>query len=48
MNAKTNKHIMERFTSEFLPTGDVGLAEEFLSPDIVIHFGGQQQHGRDA
>jgi len=39
---------MKRFTSEFLPTGDVGLAEEFLSRDIVIHFGGQQQHGRDA
>ena len=39
---------MERFTSEFMPTGDDGLAEEFLSPDIVMHFGGQQQHGRDA
>jgi len=44
----SNKHIMERFASEFLPTGDVGLAEEFLSPDIVLRFGGQQQQGRDA
>jgi steroid delta-isomerase-like uncharacterized protein len=48
MTAESNKRIMERFTSEFLPTGNVGLAEEFLSPDIVLHFGGQQQHGRNA
>jgi steroid delta-isomerase-like uncharacterized protein len=45
---ESNKHIMERFAGEFLPTGDVGMAEEFLSPDIVMHFAGQQQHGRDA
>jgi SnoaL-like domain len=38
---------MERFTSEFLTTGDASLAEEFLSPDIVLHFAGQQQRGRD-
>ena len=31
MTAKSNKRIMERFTSEFLPTGDVTLAEAFLS-----------------
>jgi len=48
VTAKSNKRIMERFTSEFLPTGNVSLAEEFLSPDIVMHFGGEQQHGRDA
>jgi steroid delta-isomerase-like uncharacterized protein len=48
MTRESNKRIMERFTSEFLPTGNVGLAEEFLSPDIVMHFGGQQQQGRDA
>jgi len=34
----SSKHIVERFTSEFLPTGDVALAEEFLSPDVVMHF----------
>ena len=47
MTAETNKHIMERFTSEFLTTGDAALAEEFLSPDIVLHFAGHQQRGRD-
>jgi steroid delta-isomerase-like uncharacterized protein len=48
VTAESNKRIMERFTSEFLPTGNVALADEFLSPDIVMHFGGQEQHGRDA
>jgi steroid delta-isomerase-like uncharacterized protein len=38
---------MERFTGEFLTTGDASLAEEFLSPDVVLHFAGQQQRGRD-
>ncbi len=46
MTAETNTLIMERFTSEFLTTGDAALAEEFLSPDIVLHFAGQQQRGR--
>jgi steroid delta-isomerase-like uncharacterized protein len=48
VTAESNKRIMERFSSEFLPTGNIGLAEEFLSSDIVMHFGGQQQQGRDA
>jgi steroid delta-isomerase-like uncharacterized protein len=47
MTAETNTIIMERFTSEFLTTGDAALAEEFLSPDVVLHFAGQQQRGRD-
>ena len=47
MTAETSTLIMERFTSEFLTTGDAALAEEFLSPDIVLHFAGQQQRGRD-
>jgi steroid delta-isomerase-like uncharacterized protein len=47
MTADTNTLIMERFTSEFLTSGDAALAEEFLSPDIVLHFAGQQQRGRD-
>jgi steroid delta-isomerase-like uncharacterized protein len=46
MTAETSTLIMERFTSEFLTTGDAALAEEFLSPDIVLHFAGQQQRGR--
>ena len=45
---ESNKLIMERFTSEFLTTGDAALAEEFISPDIVMYFAGQQQRGRDA
>jgi steroid delta-isomerase-like uncharacterized protein len=36
-----NRRIMERYTSEFLTTGDVALAEEFVSPDIVMHYPGQ-------
>ncbi|KPI04532.1 protein of unknown function DUF1486 [Actinobacteria bacterium OK006] len=42
-----NKRIMERFTSEFLPTGDPALARKFIVPDIVMHFGGRTQQGRD-
>ncbi|MFF7601662.1 ester cyclase [Streptomyces mirabilis] len=45
--ARVNKRIMERFTSEFLPTGDPVLARKFISPDIVMHFGGRTQRGRD-
>jgi predicted ester cyclase len=48
VTTESTKHIMERFTREFLTTGDAALAEEFISPDIVMHFGGQQQQGRDA
>jgi len=44
---EVNERIMERFTREFLPTGDAALAEEFISPDIVMHFAGQEQRGRD-
>jgi steroid delta-isomerase-like uncharacterized protein len=46
--AERNGRTMERFIGEFLPTGDVALAEEFISPDIVMHFAGQKQRGRDA
>ncbi|MDT2006755.1 ester cyclase [Rhodococcus opacus] len=46
--AAANKHIMERFTSEFLPAGDPTLAEEFIDPNIVMFFGGPQQQGRDS
>jgi steroid delta-isomerase-like uncharacterized protein len=47
VSAESNKRIMERFTSEFLTTGDAAMAEEFLSPDVVLNFAGQQQRGRD-
>ncbi len=40
MTAESNKHIMERFTHEFLPTGDAALGEQFISRDIVLHFAG--------
>lgn len=46
--AQLNKRVMQRFTSEFLPTGDPVLARKFISPDIVMHFGGRTQQGRDA
>ncbi|PUB32000.1 steroid delta-isomerase-like uncharacterized protein [Promicromonospora sp. AC04] len=45
--AQENKRIMERFTSEFLTTGDPALAEELVSEDIVMHFAGTTQQGRD-
>jgi steroid delta-isomerase-like uncharacterized protein len=48
MSTEANKRMMERFTGEFLPTGDATLAEQFISPDIVMHFAGRQQRGRDA
>jgi steroid delta-isomerase-like uncharacterized protein len=39
---------MERYTSEFLTTSDIALSEEFVSPDIVMHYPGQPvQQGRD-
>jgi steroid delta-isomerase-like uncharacterized protein len=47
LTAESNKRIMERWTTEFLPHGDATLAEEFISPDIVMNFAGQQQQGRD-
>lgn len=40
---ESNRHIMERFTREFLPTGDAALAEEFVSPDIVMYYPGQPE-----
>jgi steroid delta-isomerase-like uncharacterized protein len=48
VTVESNKRIMERFTREFLTTGDAVLAEEIISLDIVMHFAGQQQRGRDA
>jgi steroid delta-isomerase-like uncharacterized protein len=48
MTERSNKHIMERFTQEFLTTGDAALVEEFISPDIVLHFAGQELRGRDS
>lgn len=48
MTERSNKQIMERFTQEFLTTGDALLAEEFISPDIVLRFAGQEQRGRDS
>ncbi|MEU0644425.1 ester cyclase [Streptomyces umbrinus] len=45
--AQANKRIMQRFTSEFLPTGDPALARKFISPGIVMHFAGTTQQGRD-
>ncbi len=45
--AQLNKRIMQRFTSEFLPTGDPAPARKLISPDIVMHFGGRTQQGRD-
>ena len=45
---ESNRDIMERYTREFLPTGDAALAEEFVSPDIVMYYPGQpQQRGLD-
>jgi steroid delta-isomerase-like uncharacterized protein len=40
---ESNRHIMERYTREFLSTGDAALAEEFVSPDIVMYYPGQPE-----
>ncbi|MDQ1042616.1 ester cyclase [Streptomyces sp. V4I2] len=45
--AQVNKRIMERYTSEYLPGRDPALASRFVSPDIVVHSGGQTWQGRD-
>lgn len=45
--AQLNKRIMERCTSEYLPGRDPPLASTFVSPDIVVHSGGQTWQGRD-
>jgi steroid delta-isomerase-like uncharacterized protein len=48
MMVESNRHIMERYTREFLPAGDAALAEEFVSPDIVMYYPGQpEQRGLD-
>ena len=45
---ESNRHILERFTREFLPAGDAALAEELVSPDIVMYYPGQpEQRGLD-
>ncbi|MFH9002055.1 ester cyclase [Streptomyces afghaniensis] len=44
--ARMNKRIMERYTSEYLPGRDPALASKFVSPDIVVHSGGQMWQGR--
>jgi predicted ester cyclase len=45
---ESNRNIMERYTREFLPTGNAALAEEFVSPDIVMCYPGQpEQRGLD-
>jgi steroid delta-isomerase-like uncharacterized protein len=45
--SQANKRIVERYTSEYLPGRNPALAKKFVSPDIVVHFGGQIFQGRD-
>ncbi len=45
--AQVNKRIIERYTSEYLPGRNPALASRFVSPDIVVHSGGQTWQGRD-
>ncbi|MDP4510241.1 ester cyclase [Nonomuraea turcica] len=45
--SQVNKRIMQRYSSEFLPGRDPALARKFVSPDIVVHFGGQTWQGWD-
>jgi steroid delta-isomerase-like uncharacterized protein len=44
---QVNKRIIERYTSEYLPGRNPALASRFVSPDIVVHSGGQTWQGRD-
>lgn len=41
------KRIIQRYTSEYLPGRNPALASKFVSPNIVVHFGGQTWQGRD-
>jgi steroid delta-isomerase-like uncharacterized protein len=45
--SQVNKRIVQRYTSEYLPGRNPALASKFVSPDIVVHFGGQTFQGRD-
>jgi steroid delta-isomerase-like uncharacterized protein len=45
--SQLNKRIVQRYTSEYLPGRNPALGSQFVSPDIVVHFGGQIFHGRD-
>ena len=49
MTIESNRRIMERFTSEFLTTDDpaeaLRLAEQWIDPDITLHFAGTEPHG---
>jgi steroid delta-isomerase-like uncharacterized protein len=45
--SQLNKRIIQRYTSEYLPGRNPALASKFVSPDIVVYFGGQTFHGRD-
>jgi len=45
---ESNRHVMERYTRQFLPIGDAALVEEFVSPDIAMYYPGQpEQRGLD-
>jgi steroid delta-isomerase-like uncharacterized protein len=50
MTTEPNRRIMERFTREFLTTDDPAeaarLAEQWIDPDITLHFAGTE-HGRE-
>ena len=46
MTAESNKRIMERFTGEFLTTGDLALAEEKLHDAPVSSKGDQPRQMR--
>ena len=52
MTTESNRRIIERFTSEFLTTDDpaeaVRLAEQWIDPEITLHFAGTEQHGRES
>jgi len=45
---ESNRHVMERYTRQFLPIGDAALAGEFVSPDIAMYYPGRpEQRGLD-
>jgi steroid delta-isomerase-like uncharacterized protein len=45
--SQLNKRIIQRYTSEYLPGRNPALASKFVSPNIVVHFGGQIFQGRE-
>ena len=44
MSIEANKHLLQRFTTEFIKTGSECVCKELISPDAVFHVPGGCGH----